>query len=162
MRSKLKIISGGQTGVDRAALDAALECGLPIGGFVPFGRWAEDGRVPSSYKGLTECDSTDPSVRTELNVENSDATLILSHGKLAGGSLVTWKAARNARKPCLHINLDRNSDDAAVEKIVLWLKTGGFEDLNVAGPRASKDPEIYEHAFAVLTHVLSTSAEERY
>ena len=155
MPNKLKIISGGQTGVDRAALDAALECGLQIGGFVPLGRWSEDGGVPSSYKGLTECDSTDPAVRTRLNVEHSDATLILSHGKLSGGSLVTWQAARNGRKPCLHIDLDRNSADAAVEKIILWLRNGGFDELNVAGPRASKDSQIYESAKEVLCRVFT-------
>jgi len=118
-----------------------------------FGRWAEDGRVPSKYKGLTECDSPDPAVRTRLNVETSDATLIFSHGKLSGGSLTTWKAARNARKPCLHIDLDSNSHEAAFEKIDLWLRTGEFEDLNVAGPRASKDPEIYHQVFAILVRV---------
>lgn len=150
MPNKLKIISGGQTGVDRAALDAALECGLQIGGFVPLGRWAEDGRVPSKYKGLTECDSAGPAVRTRLNVENSDATLIISHGRLFDGSLITWKVARNARKPCLHIDLDRNSHDAAVEKILLWLQTGGFDELNVAGPRASKDSGIYDSVIAIL------------
>jgi hypothetical protein len=151
--NKLRIISGGQTGVDRAALDAALESGLSIAGFVPLGRWAEDGQIPSRYKGLTECDSPDPAVRTGLNVENSDATLILSQGKLSGGSLVTWQAARTSRKPCLHIDLNRNSDDAAIEKIVLWVRNGGFDELNVAGPRASKDPEIYARAFGVLTSV---------
>lgn len=155
MPSKLKIISGGQTGVDRAALDAALECGIPIGGFIPLGRGAEDGGVPSSYKGLTECDSSDPAVRTRLNVEHSDATLILSHGRLSGGSLVTWQDARNARKPCLHIDLDRNAGGAAVEKISLWLRKGGYDDLNIAGPRASKDPEIYDHSRNLLTQVFS-------
>ena len=154
MQNTLKIISGGQPGVDRAAFDAAMECGLPIGGFVPLGRWAEDGQVPSRYKGLTECDSADPAVRTRLNVEHSDGTLILSHGKLSRGSLVTWQAARSARKPCLHIDLDRNSDEAAIEKIELWLRNGDFDDLNIAGPRASKDPDIYDSAIRILRSVL--------
>jgi hypothetical protein len=145
--------------VDRAAFDAAIACGLPIAGFIPQGRWAEDGRIPSNYKGLTEADSSEPAVRTRLNVENSDGTLILSHGKLHGGSLVTWQAARNARKPCLHIDLDRTSDDSAVDKILLWIRNGGFDELNVAGARASKDPEIYEHALDVLTRVFRTIAE---
>jgi predicted Rossmann fold nucleotide-binding protein DprA/Smf involved in DNA uptake len=153
--SNLKIISGGQTGVDRAAFDAALEYGLPISGFVPQGRWAEDGRVPSKYKGLTESDSADPAVRTRLNVENSDATVILSHGKLRGGSLITWKAARNARKPCLHIDLARNSDYGAVERILLWVRNGDFDELNVAGPRASKDNAIYADARAILARVFA-------
>lgn len=147
--------------MDRAAFDAALSCGLKIGGFVPQGRWAEDGQVPSKYKGLTECDSPDPAVRTRLNVENSDATLILSHGKLSGGSLVTWKAARNARRPCLHIDLDRDSDNAAVDKILLWIRNGRFSELNVAGPRASKDAEIYEHAREVLTRVFGMPESDR-
>jgi len=153
--TRLTIVSGGQTGVDRASLDVAVDLGLPYRGFVPQGRWAEDGAISRRYKGLTECDSTDPSVRTRLNVENSDATLILSHGKLSGGSLTTWKAARNARKPCLHIDLDRNSNEAAAEKIGLWLRSGGFSELNVAGPRASKEPEIYEQAVAILKQVLT-------
>ena len=155
MRTRFTIVSGAQTGVDRAALDVAVELALPYRGFVPQGRWAEDGTISSRYKGLTECDSTDPSVRTRLNVEDSDATLILSHGKLSGGSLTTWKAARNARKPCLHIDLDRNSNEAAAEKIGLWLRSGGFSELNVAGPRASKEPEIYEQAVAILKQVLT-------
>ena len=143
-------MSGGQTGVDRAAFDAALECGLPIGGFIPLDRWAEDGRVPSKYKGLTECDSADPAVRTRLNVELSDATLLLSHGKLRGGSLLTWRTARAARKPCLHIDLDRNSDDSAVERVSLWIRNEQPLTLNVAGPRASKDALIYGHALEIL------------
>ena len=151
---ELTIISGGQTGVDRAAFDAALKNGYATDGFVPLGRWAEDGRVPSKYKGLTECDSADPSVRTKLNVENSDATLILSRGKLGGGSLTTWRAARDSRKPCLHIDLERNSETTAVDKILLWLRNGSFDRLNVAGPRASKDPQIYDHAFGLLSTVL--------
>lgn len=81
--------------------------------------------------------------------------MILSHGKLSGGSLTTWKAARNARKPCLHIDMDRNSEEAATEKILLWLRSGGFKELNVAGPRASKDPEIYDDAAAVLRRVVT-------
>ena len=153
MRAALKIVSGGQAGADRAALDAALENGLKIGGFVPAGRWAEDGPISSKYKGLTETASTDPSERTGLNVIASDATLIFSHGKLSGGSLLTWKVARTERRPCLHIDLDRNSDDAAVEKILLWLRTTDIRTLNIAGPRASKDPDIYAGVKSVLAEV---------
>jgi hypothetical protein len=93
-------------------------------------------------------------------VETSDATLILSHGKLSGGSLVTWTAARTARKPCLHIDLDRESEDTAVDKICLWVRTVGVHALNVAGPRASKDPEIYEHALEVLSRAFSRLAAD--
>ncbi len=153
MSAGLRIVSGGQAGADRAALDAALENGLEIGGFVPHGRWAEDGPIPRKYKGLTETDSADPAERTRLNVIVSDSTLIFSNGKLSGGSLLTWKVARSERRPCLHIDLDRNSDDAAVEKILLWLRTGSMSTLNVAGPRASKDPNIYADVKRVLAEV---------
>lgn len=142
--SKFKIISGGQTGSDRAALDAATVTGLETLGFVPSGRWAEDGPISRNYKGLTETKTDDPSERTRLNVQHSDGTLILSHGKLAGGSLLTWQFARSERKPCLHIDINRNTKDGAVEKILLWLRTQEIDHLNVAGPRASKDPDIYD------------------
>ena len=151
----LKIVSGGQAGADRAALDAALAAGLKISGFIPKGRWAEDGPIAGSYKGLTETDSSEPAERTRLNVIYSDATVIFSHGKLSGGSMLTWKVARNERKPCLHIDLDRNSDDAAAEKILLWLRTTDISELNVAGPRASKDPGIYTGVVRVLAEVFS-------
>lgn len=154
MPSKFKIISGGQTGADRAALDAAIENGLEIGGFVPRGRWAEDGSISSNYKGLTETDSNDPAERTRLNVISSDATLIFSHGKLAGGSKLTWLVARSECRHCLHIDLERNSDDAAVEKILLWLRTTDIQVLNVAGPRASKDPEVYGAVRRILDRVI--------
>ena len=157
MPTKLqKIISGGQTGADRAALDAAIESGCKTGGFVPKGRWAEDGAISSKYKRLTETDSDDPAERTRLNVIHSDATLIFSHGKLAGGSMLTWRIARNERKPCLHIDLNKNSDSAAVDKIVLWMRTTEIRELNVAGPRASKDPGIYTAVKSVLTEVLDS------
>ena len=153
---RLTIVSGGQTGADRAALDVAIALGLSYRGTIPAGRWAEDGEIPSKYKGLTECDSPDPAVRTRINVEDSDATLILSHGKLSCGSLYTWRAARAARKPCLHVDLERNDQNAAVEKIALWLRNGEFTELNVAGPRGSKDPVIYDATVAILTKVLKT------
>ncbi len=150
-----RIISGGQTGVDRAALDAALEQGLSIGGAIPLDRWAEDGPISHRYTGLEECKSPIPAVRTRLNVANSEATLIISHGKLAGGSALTANFARELDKPLLHIDLAKMSADAAAERIRIWL--GGLEvcDLNVAGPRASKDPEIYADALDLLNRVFS-------
>jgi hypothetical protein len=84
-----KIISGGQTGADRAAFDAALALGLPIGGWVPKGRKAEDGVIPAHYSNLRETDADDYESRTRLNVREADATLILSHGPLTGGSQLT-------------------------------------------------------------------------
>src|SRR5271169_3572679 len=94
-----KLVSGGQTGVDRAALDVALEIGIPIGGHLPRGRKDENGEVlPDKYTGMQETDSDDVNLRTELNVQNSDATLILSHGELFGGSAYTEDMARKHGK----------------------------------------------------------------
>lgn len=149
-----RIISGGQTGVDRGALDIAVELGIPYGGWVPRGRWAEDGPIPDIYRGMVETDSPDPATRTLLNVEHSDATLIFSHGKLSGGSALTARTTRYLHKPLLHIDLDRNDDPAAIEKISLWLRTIDIEVLNVAGPRASGDPVIYEDVKRILANVL--------
>ena len=93
-----KIVSGGQTGADRAALDIGMECGLEIVGWIPKGRLAEDGPIPLHYEELVETESSDPSRRTSLNVRDSDATLIVSHGPLSGGSLLTLSEA-NPRAP---------------------------------------------------------------
>src|SRR5436309_5940772 len=101
-----KIVSGGQTGADRAALDVAHELGIPHGGWAPLGRWAEDGPLDHRYL-LDEAPSEDPSLRTEWNVRDSEATLILSHGPLAGGSALTRRLARQYGRPCLVINLWR-------------------------------------------------------
>ena len=102
-----KIISGGQTGADRAALDVGIERGLQAGGWIPKGRLAEDGPISTQYAGLVEADSSDPTVRTVRNVRDSDATLIVSHGPLNGGSLVTFEAAGRCRKPVLHLDLEQ-------------------------------------------------------
>jgi hypothetical protein len=137
-----KIVSGGQTGADRAALDFALAHGLRIGGWVPRGRLAEDGPIPARYTGLMETDSSDPAVRTARNVRDSDATLILSHGPLSGGSLLTYEEAVRTRRPALHLDLADLDHAAAVERLRHWLATVHPTTLNVAGPRASDDPEI--------------------
>src|SRR5690349_9704209 len=106
-----KIVSGGQTGADRAALDVARAWRIPTGGWVPAGRLAEDGRIADVYEGLLETASADPSERTRFNVRDSDGTLILSHGTLAGGSELTRDVAGELKRPCLH--LDLNQSDAA-------------------------------------------------
>jgi hypothetical protein len=150
-----KIISGGQTGADRAALDVAIALKVSYGGHVPQGRWAEDGRIPDLYKGLVETESPDPADRTRINVIQSDATVIISHGKLKGGSLLTWRRARNARVPLLHVDLDRQSFDEAVVATRAWLDAAGCDVLNVAGPRESKDQGIYEETYKFLNAVLA-------
>lgn len=137
-----KIVSGGQTGADRAALDFARTHGLGVGGWVPRGRIVEDGRISEDYVGLVEADSDDPAVRTALNVRDSDATLVLSHGPLAGGSLLTLQEARRLGRPVLHLDLDQIATASAAGQLRRWLATVRPLVLNVAGPRASEDPQI--------------------
>ena len=149
-----KIVSGGQTGADRAALDFALARGLRTGGWVPKGRAAEDGRIPARYVGLVETESSDPAVRTARNVRDSDATLIVSHGPLAGGSLFTLDEATRAGKPRLHLDLDELSLASASARLADWLAEVRPRVLNVAGPRASEDPRIGTDATALLEAAL--------
>jgi hypothetical protein len=149
-----KIISGGQTGADRAAFDAALALGLPIGGWVPKGRKAEDGVIPAHYSNLRETDTDDYESRTRLNVREADATLILSHGPLTGGSQLTESVARTLGKPFLHVNLTPLSIADAVDTIRVWLSDLGGEMLNVAGPRASNDPLIYDKTREIVTRLI--------
>ena len=145
-----KIISGGQTGVDRAALDAALELGIPCGGWCPKGRRAEDGVIPSKYP-LEETSSPDYPQRTEFNVQDSDGTLILTWGPPMGGTLLTLKLARKHRKPCRLVDLAEGLDVSSVRE---WLSKSGIETLNVAGPRESEAPGIYEQALDFLRKAL--------
>ena len=148
------VVSGGQTGVDRAAWDVAVELGLPIGGWVPKGRLAEDGTIDARYGGLREADSTDPAVRTRLNVRDSDATLIISRGPLTGGSLLTFREAGRLGRPVFHLDLAEDPPADAVTRLRAWLQGVRPKTLNVAGPRASGDPGIGELAAAVLREAL--------
>ncbi len=147
-----KIISGGQTGADRASLDFAIENDIPHGGWVPKGRLAEDGVISSRYDVL-ETNSADYHVRTQKNILEADATLIFSHGELTGGSALTQTLAQKYQKPCLHIDLNILSEFEAAVTILHWLQQHGVEILNVAGSRASKDPDIYRAAFHILETV---------
>ncbi len=146
----LKIVSGGQTGVDRAALDAGLAGGIPVGGWCPSGRRAEDGTIPECYP-LLELNSPDYAARTEMNVVASDATLVLNRGELADGTALTVQLARKHRKPFLVVQLEENGDPAAVAE---WLRKRGVKVLNIAGPRASKCPGIYESALQFVRKLL--------
>jgi hypothetical protein len=150
-----QIVSGGQTGADRAALDAAHELGIETGGWVPRGRLAEDGPLPSSYTGLVETRSASPAVRTRRNVRDSDATLIVSHGPLSGGSVLTRECARELGRPWLHIDLAACDREAAAETLRCWLAEQHPRALNVAGPRASGDPAMYEATHALLRDALA-------
>ncbi len=155
MRVK-RIISGAQTGADRAALDFALEYEIPCGGWVPTGRQAEDGPIPDRY-GVWEMEDGGYPERTEKNVLESDGTLILSHGELTGGSLSTREWAEKHARPCLHIDFNRSlAFDAAID-VNDWMSEHRVEVLNIAGPRASKDGEIYPAVFKLLETVFYVS-----
>ena len=145
-----KIISGGQTGVDRAALDVVLELGIPCGGWCPKGRKAEDGMIDTRYP-LKETTSSNYRARTEMNVKDSDGSLILTWGAPTGGSAFTIKMAEKHKKPFLVIDLSKDMDSTDA---VNWIKAKGIAVLNVAGPRESKAPGINKKANAFLHQAL--------
>ena len=148
---------GRQTGADRPALDAAIEANFRTGGWVPARRFAEDGVIAPHYLNLRETPSTDVSERTRRNVDDSDATLIVFHGSIAGGTKLTWEYATQVGKPCKLADLDHLSELAASEEIRGWLDLLDISILNVAGPRASEDPEIYGCVFRLITSLLNSS-----
>jgi len=151
-RRQIKIISGGQTGADQAALDAAIELGIPYGGWLPRGRKTENGSLPRHYK-LNELNSGDYRKRTEKNVMAGDGTLIFSFGSLTGGSALTESLALRHDRPCLHLNLDDITDEEAIKAIMIWLRRYRISTLNVAGPRASGEPRIYQAVLNILKKI---------
>lgn len=146
------MVSGGQTGVDRAALDVALALGLPCGGWCPKGRRAEDGPIDARYP-LQETSGADYAERTERNVVDSDATLIISPQPLTGGTRLTAELAERHGKPWLAVDPSHETD--ALAKVVDWLARHRVQVLNVAGPRASKTPDHYGVARDFLTALFS-------
>ena len=160
-RRPWRIISGGQTGVDRAALVAAMSYSISVGGWVPKGRMAEDGVVPESFYGMRECEGGYRE-RTRANVRSADATLILSDKfPLSGGTAYTAKIAAEIGKPCMVVNLDLPDVEQQIREWMLSLENAIPEKaakdekivLNVAGPRESVSPGIFEKAKTVLLHV---------
>jgi hypothetical protein len=145
-----RIVSGGQTGVDRAALDVAIALGMHHGGWCPAGRRAEDGPIPHRYR-LRETPGGDYAQRTLWNVRDSDATLVLVHGHYGGGTGLTVRAARLAGKGCLVVDLQQVPLPGAVAD---WLREQGARTLNVAGPRESQRPGIGELAAEFLLREL--------
>jgi hypothetical protein len=133
-----RLVSGGQTGVDRAALDAALAAGISVGGWCPRGRLAEDGVISDRYP-LTETPEPDPAQRTAWNVRDSDGTLILHRGPLAGGTALTAALARREGRPLLQLDLSTAPEPQVIEA---WLAGHGIRVLNVAGPRESEAPGV--------------------
>ncbi len=150
--TKIRIISGGQTGADRAALDAALELSIPHGGWLAKGRKAEDGPVSRHYN-LQELASAKYRDRTRKNVQSSDGTLIVSFGPLTGGSALTEAFAIRHDRPCLHLDMSVITTVKAVKAIEQWLKKFSIMTLNVAGPRASGEPRIYDTVKKIILNV---------
>jgi len=144
-----KIITGGQTGADRAALDVAILLNIPHGGWVPKGRLAEDGPIHTKYQ-LKEMPTDSHEERTEQNVIDSDGTLIISHGELTGGSAYTRKMAMKYAKPWYHANLNKLPTFQAAMISEDWISKNCIETLNVAGPRHSKDPILYGLVTVIL------------
>lgn len=151
---RLWIVTGGQTGVDRAALDTALTLFLPVRGWCPFGRLAEDGKIPLIYP-LQETTSTEYAIRTEWNVRDSDATIILSYGQLGGGTKLTVELAQKYHRPSLIINAPTYSDRDKTN-FQKWIKDYHIRILNIAGPRESDQPGvIYFQARNILPNLLA-------
>jgi hypothetical protein len=151
-----KIISGGQTGVDRGALLAAIELGIKHGGYCPRGRLAEDGAIEARFQ-LVETETATYHVRTEKNVAESCGTLIVHRGPLVGGTALTEKFALRHQRPCLKIDLNQPEPPVRVEIIRAWLRKHRIQVLNVAGPRERSQPGIQELA-RQLVHDIARGA----
>ena len=150
----LTIVSGGQTGADRAGLDFAMRAGLPHDGWCPRGRLAEDGRLDPRYE-LRETPSASYAERTEWNVRDSDATAIFTlKRELTGGTKLTAEFAAASGKPLVHLSADDLGPLEAAVKLKQFLAEHGVARLNIAGPRASQEPGIGDYVDAVLTIAL--------
>ena len=153
----LRILSGGQTGVDRAALDFAIAQQIPHGGWCPAGRRAADGVLDARYQ-LVETESSGYRQRTKHNVRDADATLIIYRGRLEGGSLLTRDLATGHGKPLLLCDLHAPTEEllAAWQD---WLVSHPIAILNIAGPSEARNPGIYLQASTLLGLFWSTEHE---
>jgi predicted Rossmann fold nucleotide-binding protein DprA/Smf involved in DNA uptake len=151
LQNNIIINSGGQTGVDRAALDFALSNGLNCQGWCPAGRLAEDGLINARYP-LNETNSSDSLVRTELNVANSDATLILYIEELDKGTLATKDYAFEYSKLLFMWRIGQNSN---IDQFKKWILINDVRVLNIAGPKASNCPDIYGESLDTLDYLLA-------
>jgi len=145
----VKIISGGQTGVDRAALEVAPKHGIESGGWCPTGRLDEFGRIPDRYP-VRELESGGFTERTLQNIKDSDGTVIIYPGKLSGGTEQTVHFCAEQRRPHELIDSSNVSTEKAAQLIADFVRENKIDDLNVAGPRASEWPEGYDYAFRAL------------
>jgi putative molybdenum carrier protein len=150
----IKIISGGQTGVDRAALDAALKAGVNCGGWCPAGRKAEDGAIPNHYP-VTELPESDYTKRTLQNVIDSNGTVIIYFDSLSGGTEKTLLFCLQQNKPYLLIDATELSSSRSAERIEKFITGNSIATLNIAGPRASNEPLAYTYTLKALTLFLN-------
>ena len=150
-----KIVSGGQTGVDRAALDLALRHGIDCGGWCPEGRKAEDGPIGDRYP-LQELPGGDYRDRTERNVLDTDATIIIYFDRLRGGTEATLQFCLDHAKPHLLLDGAEIEPAQAADRIRGFIATLSGTTLNFAGPRASKEPRAYPYCAAALERLLAT------
>lgn len=148
MIRNIKIITGGQSGIDRAALDFALKFKISCGGWCPRGRKAEDGRIDVKYP-LKETFDDSYKKRTTLNVEHSDGTLIFFKMMPDKGTLLTIKFAEEFNKPILEVNL-LDDQKQNLQLVYAWLQAHSFKTLNIAGPRESNSPGIYNDSLRFL------------
>jgi Circularly permutated YpsA SLOG family len=154
----IKIVSGGQTGVDRGALDAALAVGFPCGGWCPGDRMAEDGVIPDRYP-LMVLPNGGYRQRTRLNVVDSDGSAILYYESISGGTRLTRNLCALLKRPYVLIDARQVSEEEAVAAVAEFVEKNGIQTLNVAGPRASGWAEGYGFAIAVVRGVLAGARE---
>ena len=146
----ITIISGGQTGTDRAALDFGLKHGIPVGGWCPKGRLAEDGPIDPSYP-LLETSSEDPAERTRANVDASNGMVLIYLDMIDEGTRLALQFCKSLGKPVLLVNREFPPDQ---EEFSGWLLVNGIRNLNIAGPRESNAPGVYSFAYSSLEALL--------
>lgn len=150
-----QIISGAQTGADRAALDAAIAFGLPHGGYCPQGRLAENGVIPAHYQ-LTEIEGS-YRARNKLNVAKADGTVIFYQRYLSGGTELSLAFCLQAKKPYKLLDIDSLNPTQAAAMLQRFIADFEIVVLNVAGPRHSRCPAMYEFVKQCLTKLLTPS-----
>jgi hypothetical protein len=164
-RRRIQLVTGGQTGADRAAFDVALEFGLAYGGWVPRGREDELGAIPARFLGLRETESSDVAERSRRNVRDSDALLVVSHGPVRGGTRVALQEAKHRGKPTLDLDLCDTPPSAAALALERWVAAqtpdGGSMRLNVSGARSSQDGAIYGATYRLLVAGLGLEPADR-
>lgn len=159
-----RVVSGGQTGVDRAALDAAIAMGIEIGGWCPRDRRSEDGNIPACYP-LQETESRSYAVRTEWNVRDSDGTLILVLDRISSGTRLTVESAKALKQPHrIEFLCPANSpgllggdvsNENQIADVVDWIRRQNIRSLNVAGPRGSSRKDVYRKAYDFLSELFT-------